>query len=76
MNKPLMMVIEETKQSIYDIINQTGLHPAIVKYMILNDICMEVDRFVNETIKKENELYCKESEKEEIQELKEQELTV
>jgi hypothetical protein len=68
MNKPLMMVIEEAKKSIYDIINQTCLHPAIVKNMILNDICMDVDRFIDETIKKENESYYKEVEKEKIQE--------
>jgi len=76
MNKPLMMIVEETKQSIYDIINQTNLHPAIIKYMILRDICMDVDRFIDETTKKEKELYCKESENDEIQKLKEQELTI
>lgn len=75
MNKPLMMIIEEAKQSIYNTINETGLHPAIIKNMILRDICIDVDKFVEETIKKEKELYYKESENE-IQKTKEQEPTL
>lgn len=59
MNKPLTMIIEETKKSIFDAINNAGVHPVIIRDLILKDIYSELNRFTEETVKKENELYYK-----------------
>lgn len=59
MNKPLMMIIEETKKSIFDAINNAGVHPIIVRDLILKDVYSELNRFTEETVKKENDLYNK-----------------
>lgn len=62
MEKPISMVIEETKQSLAETINNCKLHPVIIE-MLLKDIYFEVCQLnaVNST--KEKEQYLKESTK-------------
>lgn len=59
MNKPFSIIVEETKQKLVDIINQSGLHPSIVE-MIVKDIYWEVNRLSIETTTREKEYYLQE----------------
>lgn len=61
MNKPLTVIINETRQAIYDIINNTSIHPIIIRDVILKDIYSELDRYTEDIIEKEKQLYYKES---------------
>lgn len=65
MNKPLTVIINETRQAIYDIITNTSIHPIIIRDVILKDIYSELDRYTEEIIRKEKELYYKEFENKE-----------
>ena len=60
MNKPFSIIIEETKQKLVDVINQSNLHPSIVE-LIIKDIYFEVNQLNIETIAKEKEHYLQES---------------
>ena len=60
MNKPVSLIIDETKKSLADIINNCNLHPSIIE-MIVKDIYWEVNRLSIETVKKEKEQFTKES---------------
>ena len=59
MNKPFSLIINETKQELVDVINQSGLHPSIIE-MIIKDIYWEVHRLNIETTTKEKEHYLQE----------------
>lgn len=56
MEKPISMIIEETRDSIVDTINQSKLHPSIIELM-LKGICLETTMFSNEVSQKEKLLY-------------------
>ena len=58
MNKPFSLIIEETKQELIDVINNSNLHPSIME-MIVKDIYLEVNRLNVETIKNEKEQFMK-----------------
>lgn len=60
MNKPFSIIVEETKQELVSVINQSGLHPSIIE-MIVKDIYWEVNRLNIETTTKEKERYLQES---------------
>lgn len=60
MNKPFSIIVEETKQQLADVINQSNLHPSIIE-MIIKDIYWEVNRLNIETTTKEKEHYLQES---------------
>ena len=60
MEKPVSMIIEETKQSLADTINNCKLHPSIIE-MIVKDIYFEVCQLNMANIAKEKEQYLKES---------------
>lgn len=60
MNKPFSLIIQETKQELIDVINNSNLHPSVVE-MIVKDIYLEVNRLNVETTKKEKEQFIKES---------------
>jgi hypothetical protein len=63
MDKPVSMIIEETKTLLADIINNCKLHPAIIE-MIVKDIYMEVRQLNAVNAAKEKEQYIQESTKE------------
>lgn len=56
MNKPFSIIVEETKQGLISIINQSNLHP-IAMEMIIKDIYMEISHLANETKNREKEQY-------------------
>lgn len=58
MNKPFSLIIEETKQELIDVINNSNLHPSIME-MIVKDIYLEVNRLNVETTKNEKEQFMK-----------------
>ena len=58
MNKPFSLIIQETKQELIDVINNSNLHPSVIE-MIVKDIYLEVNRLNAETIKKEKEQFMK-----------------
>lgn len=60
MNKPVSLIIDETKKSLADTINDCNLHPSIIE-MIVKDIYWEINRLSIETIKKEKEQFLEES---------------
>ena len=62
MEKPISMIIEETKKALTDTINMCRLHPAIIE-MIVKDIYLEVCQFNAVNTTKEKELYVQESAK-------------
>ena len=60
MEKPISLIIEETKDSLTDIINNCRLHPAVIE-MIVKDVYMEICRFNAVNAAKEKEQYTQES---------------
>lgn len=60
MDKPVSMIIEETKTSLVDIINNCKLHLSVVE-MIVKDIYMEVHQLNTANAAKEKEQYLQES---------------
>lgn len=60
MDKPISIIIQETKQALADVINKSNLHPAIIE-LIIKDIYLEVCQLNLANTAKENEQYLKES---------------
>lgn len=60
MEKPVSMIIEETKQLLADAINNCKLHPSIIE-MIVKDVYLEVCQLNMVNTTKEKEQYLKES---------------
>ena len=56
MEKPISIVIDETRKSIVDIINKSKLHPSIVELM-LKGIYLEATMLSNEVSQREKEIY-------------------
>lgn len=56
MDKPISMRIEETKNSIVDIINQSKLHPSIIELM-LKGMYLEATMLSNEVSEKDKQKY-------------------
>lgn len=56
MDKPVSMTIDETKQSLADVINNCKLHPAIIE-MIVKDIYLEVCQLSTVNAAKEKKQY-------------------
>lgn len=56
MEKPISIVIDETRKSIVDIINKSKLHPSIVEIM-LKGIYLEATMLSNEVSQREKEIY-------------------
>lgn len=56
MDKPISIVIDETRKSIVDIINKSKLHPSIIE-IILKGIYLETNILSNEVLQKEKALY-------------------
>lgn len=55
MNKPISISIEETKQSLIDVVNNCKLHPSIIE-LILKDVYWEVNQLKIVTIAKEQKI--------------------
>lgn len=70
MYKPTSIAIEETKNSIIDIINKSKLHPSIIELM-LKGIYLETVILSNDVFQQEKETYLKEIIKENNYQLKE-----
>lgn len=60
MNKPFSLIVQETKQELVNIINNSNLHPSVVE-MIVKEIYLEVNRLNIETTRTEKERYLQES---------------
>ena len=60
MEKPVSMIIEETKKSLTATINECRLHPAIIE-MLVKDIYLDVCQFNAVNTAKEKEHYMQES---------------
>ena len=60
MEKPVSMIIEETKHELANVINNCKLHPAIIE-MIVKEIYVEVCQINAANAIKEKEEYLKES---------------
>lgn len=60
MDKPISIIIEETKKSLADTINNCNLHPSIIE-MIIKDIYWEVNHLSVETKRKEKEQFLEKS---------------
>ena len=54
--KPISILIEETKQSLLHICNESNLHPSILE-LIVKDLYNEVVQVKNIQIKKEKEIF-------------------
>lgn len=70
MEKPISMVIEETKTSIINIINKSQLHPSIIELM-LKEIYLEANIFSNEILQNERKQFIDGMTKETNDELRE-----
>ena len=60
MDKPISIIVEETKQSLADVINNCKLHPVVLE-MIIKDVYLDICQFNIANINKEKEQYLKES---------------
>lgn len=56
MDKPISIAIEETRDSIVDIINKSKLHPSIIELM-LKGIYLEATMLANEVSNREKQQY-------------------
>ena len=56
MNKPISLLIEETKQGLLHICNESNLHPSILE-LIVKDLYNEVVRAKNIQAEKEKEIF-------------------
>ena len=54
--KPISLLIEETKQSLLYICNESNLHPSILE-LIVKDLYNEVVQVKNLQVKKEKEIF-------------------
>ena len=56
MEKPISLVIEETKQSLIETVNNCRLHPSIIE-MIVKDIYIEICQLIlSQQLKKRNNI--------------------
>lgn len=60
MNKPFSLIINETKESIINILNNSNLHPTVME-MIVKDIYLEINRLSTSIIEKDKQQYLQES---------------
>lgn len=60
MDKPISMIVEETKKSLADTINNCKLHPVIIE-MLVKEIYLEVRQLNDINKVREKEQYLKES---------------
>lgn len=60
MEKPISLIIDETKQSLIETINGCKLHPSIIE-MVIKDIYVEVSNLSSTVATKEKEQYLQES---------------
>lgn len=67
MEKPITVLINDTKNAIISILNESNLHPILME-QIMNEIHTEVTNVLNQTIKKEKEEYEKSLEEEKASE--------
>lgn len=58
MNKPISIIIEETKQSIAEVLNESGLHPYVME-TIMKDLYEEVHSVYIKTVQQEKAEYEK-----------------
>ena len=58
MEKPITVQVNDTKNAIISILNESNLHPILME-QIMNEIHTEVTNVLNQTIKKEKEEYEK-----------------
>ena len=56
MEKPISVTIEETRNIIINILNESNLHPSIVELM-LKGIYLEASMLANEISQKEKQIY-------------------
>ena len=63
MEKPITLQVNDTKNAIVSILNESNLHPILME-QIMNEIHTEVNNVLNQTIKKEKEEYEKSLEEE------------
>lgn len=61
MEKPISMIIEETKQELISVINKCQLHPSLTE-MILKDIYTEISMLSMNIRNQEKEKYLQEQE--------------
>ena len=59
--KPISMMIQETKQSLAEVINKSNLHPSIIE-LIVKDMYVEICQLNIANTAREKEQYLKESE--------------
>lgn len=58
MEKPITLQVNDTKNAIISILNESNLHPILME-QIMNEIHTEVTNVLNQTFKKEKEEYEK-----------------
>lgn len=63
MEKPITVQVNDTKNAIISILNESNLHPILME-QIMNEIHTEVTNVLNQIIKKEKEEYEKSLEEE------------
>lgn len=61
MNKPVSLIIEETKKSLADTINTCGLHISVIE-MIMKELYSEVSKLSTANARQELELYLQNQE--------------
>lgn len=59
MEKPISMIIDETKQALISVINGCQLHPSIIE-MIIKEVYLEVNSLNMNVASKEKEAYLQE----------------
>ena len=67
MEKPITVLVNDTKNAIISILNESNLHPILME-QIMNEIHTEVTNVLNQTFKKEKEEYEKSLEEEKTSE--------
>lgn len=63
MEKPITLQVNDTKNAIISILNESNLHPILME-QIMNEIHTEVTNVLNHTIQKEKDEYEKSLEEE------------
>lgn len=66
MNKPISMVINETKTNLLQICNQSSLHPSILE-LIIKDVYDEIKYVSSMQLKQDTEVYNKAQEDAKLQ---------
>lgn len=62
MDKPMSILIEETKQELIDVVNRCKLHPSIIE-LIIKDVYWEINQIKINTIAKEQKMMQESTEK-------------